>query len=209
MLYFNGLLYNTTTAIYIIQTMPQAKTLTKDELEIVLNAVNKRRHASRDRAMVLLTFWSGMRVGEIAALKIGDVLTSDGKVKDEIRLKPEQTKGSKHRTVMIGERLRQELIVYIGALKSANPESPLFPSQKCNSHFNANALAQKFKRIYALAGIDGATSHSGRRTFITQLANKGIGVRVLQSLAGHRSISTTQLYIDVNDEMKRQAVNMI
>lgn len=189
--------------------MPQAKTLTNDELERVLSAMSEGRYAARDRAMVLLSFWSGMRVGEIAALKIGDVLTSDGRVKDEIRLKPEQTKGSRHRTVMIGERLRHELIVYIGALKSVNPDSPLFLSQKGNSHFNANALAQKFRRIYELAGIDGATSHSGRRTFITQLASKGIGVRVLQSLAGHRSISTTQLYIDVNDEMKRYAVNLI
>jgi integrase/recombinase XerD len=62
---------------------------------------------------------------------------------------------------------------------------------------------------YERAGIDGATSHSGRRTFITELAAKGIGVRVLAALAGHRSIQTTQRYIDVNDEMMRNAVELI
>ena len=69
--------------------------------------------------------------------------------------------------------------------------------------------SQTFNTIYAGAGLDGATSHSGRRTFITTLASKGVGVRVLASLAGHRSIATTQAYIDVNDEMKRAAVELV
>jgi integrase/recombinase XerD len=60
-----------------------------------------------------------------------------------------------------------------------------------------------------MAGIDHASSHSGRRTFITNLASRGVGVRVLMSLANHRSISTTQAYIDVNDDMKRRAVELI
>ncbi|MNW04007.1 site-specific tyrosine recombinase XerC [compost metagenome] len=63
--------------------------------------------------------------------------------------------------------------------------------------------------MYKRAGIDGASSHSGRRTFITTLASKGVGVRVLASLAGHRSIATTQAYIDVNDDMKRRAVELV
>jgi integrase/recombinase XerD len=57
--------------------------------------------------------------------------------------------------------------------------------------------------------MTGATSHSGRRTFITKLADKGVGVRVLMALAGHRNITTTQAYIDVNDDMKRSAVELI
>lgn len=65
------------------------------------------------------------------------------------------------------------------------------------------------KLIYARAGIEGATSHSGRRTLINTLAHKGVGVRALASLAGHRSISTTQRYIDINDDHKRAAVELI
>jgi integrase/recombinase XerD len=59
------------------------------------------------------------------------------------------------------------------------------------------------------AGIENASSHSGRRTFITQLANKGVTVRVLASLAGHRSTASTPRYIDVNDEMNRSAVELV
>lgn len=62
---------------------------------------------------------------------------------------------------------------------------------------------------YRRANLQGASSHSGRRTFITTLAAKGVGVRVLAALAGHANITTTQRYIDVNDDMKRQAVALI
>ena len=59
------------------------------------------------------------------------------------------------------------------------------------------------------SGHKGATSHSGRRSFITELASKGVGVRVLAELSGHRSIATTQRYIDVNDDMLRKAVELV
>ena len=84
----------------------------------------------------------------------------------------------------------------------------------CTQHtprkgFSANTMTQHFHYLYKRAGIEGASSHSGRRTFITTLANRGVSVRLLASLAGHRSIATTQRYIDVNDEMKRQAVELV
>ena len=189
--------------------MPQAKTLNENELKIVLAIVAQGRHALRNRLMILLSYWSGMRVGEIAALRIGDVIHPDGTVFNEIRLSAEQTKGSQSRVVMVAERLRKEITSYCTQHKKLVLSAPLIYSQKSRLGFSANSLTQEFKTIYKRAGIEGATSHSGRRTFITVLANKGIGVRVLQSLAGHRSIATTQIYIDVNDEMKRAAVNLI
>ena len=149
-----------------------------------------------------------MRVGEVAALLISDILNADGSIKTEVRLLPEQTKGKHARTVFIGERLRKELATYISSIDVGDPTKPLFHTQK-RDHFTANTLCQHFHWLYRQAGIAGASSHSGRRTFITALANKGVGVRVLMALAGHRNISTTQAYIDVNDEMKRAAVELI
>ncbi len=75
--------------------------------------------------------------------------------------------------------------------------------------FSPNTLCQWFFWTYKRAGINNASSHSGRRSFITNLANKGIGVRVLASLAGHKSIAVTQQYIDTNDDIKRNAVELI
>ncbi len=75
--------------------------------------------------------------------------------------------------------------------------------------FSANTMTQHFHYLYTRAGVDGGSSHSGRRTFITTLANKGVSVRLLASLVRHANISTTQRYIDVNDEMKRNAVELV
>jgi integrase/recombinase XerD len=59
------------------------------------------------------------------------------------------------------------------------------------------------------AGVKGATSHSGRRTFITKLASKGVSAKALMTLAGHKHLSTTQRYIEVNDAMLRAAVDLL
>ena len=186
--------------------MPQARTLTHKELRRVLDYVASRPHAARNRLVLLMTHWAGMRVGEVAALRVCDVLGQDGTVKAEIRLDAQRTKGKHARTVFLGDKLRKEIAAYAKTLDGQ--QGQLFRTQK-RAHFTANSLCQTLKAIYAQAGMDGASSHSGRRSFITTLASKGVGVRVLASLAGHRSIATTQLYIDVNDDMKRSAVELV
>lgn len=189
--------------------MAQAKTLSNKELKKVLAIASQTRHAERDRAMVMMSFMAGMRVGEIAALKIGDVLNADGSIKDQINLKPDQTKGSRGRTVIVGEKLRGELSTYTATLKHRESERSLFCSQRSRNGFSANTLCKRFAHIYDQAAIQGGSSHSGRRTFITTLANKGVGVRVLMALAGHRNMSTTQRYIDLNEEMLKTAINLL
>ena len=188
----------------------QAKTLTAAELRRALDYVATRRHAARNRAMLMSMYLAGLRVGECAALTYGDVVDSEGAVRDEIRLTAEQTKGRHARAVFVSERLRKELALYVKSQPSADPLRKLFCTQKRGvKGFTANTLCQHFFYLFRRAGIEGATSHSPRRTFITNLAEKGVSVRVLQSLAGHRNISTTQAYIDVNDAMKRKAIELI
>lgn len=187
--------------------MAQAKALTQHELEQVLNYVLTKKYEARDRALVLTSFLSGMRAKEIASLRFKDVVNEDGTIKTEIRLTAEMTKGKHGRTVFLNERLRNELASYIETRATNHPQMPLFFTSN-RAGFNANGLCQHFWWLYKRAGISGASSHSGRRTFITKLAEKGISVRVLASLAGHRSIAVTQRYIDVNDDMKRRAVEL-
>ena len=186
--------------------MSQAKTLTAKDLRRVLDHVATRPQAARNRLMLLMTHFAGMRIGEVAALRVSDVMAADGTAKPEIRLAPEQTKGKHARTVFVSERLRKEIAVYIKTIDKA--QTHVFATQK-HPAFSANSACQLLNAIYQRAGIDGASSHSGRRSFITALANKGVGVRVLAALAGHRSITTTQKYIDVNDAMQRAAVELI
>ena len=137
------------------------------------------------------------------------VLDSDGKIKTEIYLSAEQTKGSKSGTVFVSDKLRKELQAYVKSVPYKSITDKLFYSQKRPiDGWNSNTLCQFFHYLFKNCGIDGASSHSPRRTAITNLADKGVSVRVLQSIARHANISTTQCYIDVNDDMKRKAVEL-
>lgn len=188
--------------------MAQAKTLTEKDMRKILSYIATRKYAARDRAMLMVTHLAGMRVGEVATLKIGDVVAADGTLKDEIRLLAEQTKGNFARSVFLSEKLHKELSSYLARIDKSDIDRPLFKTQK-SLGFTANTLCQHFHYLYKRAGIDGASSHSGRRTFITNLAAKGVGVRVIMGLSGHRALSSVQCYIDCNDDQKRRAVELI
>ncbi len=199
--------------------MAQARVLTEREIKKVLQYCTQHKHPSRNRAMLLSTHLAGLRVGEVAALKVSDVLNREGEIKDEIYLSADQTKGSRGRTVLVPKRLQIELKQYLqakyglerlAAVSLTDTSIALFHTQKHPKRgFSANTLAQHFHYLYQRSGIVGASSHSGRRGFITNLADKGVHVRVLMALAGHQSIATTQKYIDLNPKMMRTAVEMI
>ena len=187
--------------------MKQAQVLTERDIKEILAYVIRSAYPARNRCMFQLMLYSGMRVGEIAALNKGDVINEDGRVREQIQLKPHQTKGSKARTVLLNTQARWELDLYLrGDRRSA--DQALFLS-KVGKRFSANSLVQVLGRLYAGCGFNAATSHSTRRTFITTLAHKGVNVRVLAALAGHSNISTTQRYIDLNENVMRAAVELI
>ena len=188
--------------------MSQAKILNSVELRRVLDYVATRKHSARNRAMLLLTHLAGMRVGEVAALRINDVLNGDSTIKGEVRLMPEQTKGKYARTVYLNERMQKEIGQYLRVLRIKDPTKPLFYTQK-QAGFSANSLTQYFFYLYRAVGIDGASSHSGRRSFLTGLANKGTAIHILKSLAGHRNISTTASYLYSNPSQLKAAVELI
>ena len=190
--------------------MAQAKTLTKEEMMRVLDYITKRKYAARNRAMMLLTHLAGLRIGEVACLRWSDVMNLEGAVKDEIRLLPDMTKGRHARTVFVNIRLREELAAYAAQARCVDRGYPFFASQKSvKAGFSANSLAQTFALLYAGAGLEGASSHSGRRTFLTNLANKGTAIHILKTLAGHRSISTTAAYLYSSPSQLKAAVELV
>ncbi len=176
--------------------MAQAKTLTPVELEQVLAFIGTKKYAERNRCMLLLTHYAGLRVGEVASLRWQDVVNGDGSIKEEIRLLPDMTKGRHARTVFVSNKLREEVQAYVTKTKCVNRSYPLFSSQKSIKRgFSANSLSQTLTQLYLSAGIEGASSHSGRRSFLTNLANKGTAIHLLKTLAGHRNIQTTAAYL--------------
>lgn len=199
--------------------MPQARVLTESEIKKVLKVISLRRHAARDRAIFLIGLYSGMRAKELSALRVCDVLTTESEVRDEIHLSSDQTKGKKGRTVILGKKARDEIKSYLCSrfkTKTLEPvlltdtSRPLFSTQKCPRRgFSPNTLAGHFCQLMREANIEGGSSHSCRRTFITSLAHKGVSVRVLQALAGHSNLQTTARYIEVNDAVMRRAVDLV
>ena len=188
--------------------MAQAKTLNQSEIDMVLRYINtKQKYSIRNRAILLTSCWSGMRVGEIAALRVCDVRNEDGTIKSEIRLSASQTKGNKGRVVFVNEKLRTELATYLKHYLPKDTSLPLFATEKSKG-FSANTLTQWFFWLYRKAGIK-ASSHSGRRTFATNLASNGVGIKVLQHLKGHKDIQTTSIYIFASDDMMRKAVELV
>ncbi len=188
--------------------MAQAKTLSQAELDQLLRYASTRKYPERNRALILTSFLTGMRVAEIASLKMGDVVNEDGTINNEIRLAASQTKGGHPRTVYISSKLKVELEQYLATRHVRFNDVPFFHTGS-KLGFSPNGLCVWFFHLYRNAGISGASSHSGRRTLISGLANRGIGVRVLAEIAGHRSIAVTQKYIDVNPEMCRNAMELI
>ena len=190
--------------------MPQARVLTDHEQKRILAVVAQTKHAARNRMAFILSYQAGMRVGEIAALTIGDVFEADGKtVRSQIRLSSDITKCGHARVVFVSERLRRELERYRATLcDTVKQDRPLLQTQK-RTAFSPNTLCQLMGDLYDAAGLDGATSHSGRRWFITKLAHSGISAKVIMQLAGHKHLTTTQRYIEVNDDLMRAAVEVI
>ena len=124
------------------------------------------------------------------------------------RLLPPESAADKGRTVLLNQRLQAELAAYVQTIRVRDKKQPLFSTQR-SAGFTANSLTQVVNGIYKRVGLDGATSHSGRRGFLTNLAERGISARVMLALAGHSNMATTQRYIDLRPGMLRNAVELV
>ena len=196
--------------IYLEIKMAAAKSLTQAEISKVLEHIASTAYAQRNRVMFLLTAMAGLRVSEVAGLTIKDVRDEDGTVRAEVFFAAHRVKHNHARTVYLNTRLQQELADYIQSRTWIDDTQTLFPTHRGpRCAFTANTLTQHFYWLYKRAGVRGASSHSGRKTFLTSLASQGISVFVLAALAGHRSIATTQKYVTVHDDMKRKAVELV
>ena len=199
--------------------MSQAKVLTEKEVRKVLLHIASCKHSTRNRAMFVVLNATGMRVGELAALRLCDVLNPTGEIVEEIRLAADQTKGSRGRVVVLNQKAQEEIKNYLMtrfklkdlfAVTMTDTSRALFTTQKNpNRGFSASTLAQHFHYMYKGAGIMGASSHSSRRSFITKLSEMGVSVRVLMDLAGHRSLAVTQKYIESNPKLMHSAVELL
>jgi integrase len=195
----------------------QAKTLTDSQIARMLREVENSRYPLRDRVMVLLSVRAGLRAKEIALATWGMVLDADGNVSDTLELHDKASKGAKGgREIPLHPELRKALVALLAA-PSANGAPVTAETRICHSErelgLAPGSVQIFFQRLYQRLGLKGASSHSGRRTFVTSLAKKivaaGGSLRDVQQLAGHASLSTTQRYIEGSSDAKRKAIAML
>jgi integrase/recombinase XerD len=198
--------------------MAQARVLTEKDIKRVLSYIGTKRTAIRDRALVMTGLLTGMRAKELSSIRIADVLGSDAEIRDEIHLSSEMTKGSRGRTVLLNKKVREEIRNYLCERFKTKDLQPilltdtsraLFSNQRNNVRgFTANGMSKHLGQLFSDIGIDGASAHSLRRSYISKIASFGTSIRVIQKLAGHQDIKTTALYIEVSDSMLRKAVEL-
>jgi integrase/recombinase XerC len=190
-----------------------ARDLTPKDVQRLLDHVaSEGRNQTRNRLMVLLSVYSGLRASEIANLRWRMVLDEEGQVSDVLTLENSAAKKLSGRLIPLKAEVRHSLIDYLAEIGKIDPNGYILMSQQ-SGRLKPQSIINWFRSIYSQIGLEGASSHSGRRYFVTIAARKifeaGGSLRDVQDLAGHRSIATTQLYIARNSEAQRKVVELI
>lgn len=188
-----------------------ARVLVGADVRRLLRHIHSHRHPLRDRTMVLLSFKAGLRACEIAGLDWRMVLSADGTLSNQLIVARSIAKNGYARRLPIHPELWASLNK-LHAAQGCPVNGPIILSER-GDRMRAGSVVNWFRATYAALGLDGCSSHSGRRTFITKsarlLARTGGSLRDVQELAGHRSLSTTERYIQGDRAIQRKLVRLI
>jgi integrase/recombinase XerD len=189
----------------------QAKTLSKGQVEAVLGYLAKTRWPARNRVIFLLSAKAGLRAKEIARLTWWMTNDPQGEIGRAICLQDSASKGRSGRMIPLNDEVRDALIEYRKEVLSFT--GPFVISTERALSTSPQAIVNMFQRWYRDLGFVGCSSHSGRRTFITNAARKistvGGSLRDVQMLAGHTNLRTTQRYIDANPDAQNKVVDLV
>jgi integrase len=192
----------------------QAKIPSDHQQQALLAWLETRKHADRNRLIVLLSYKAGLRAKEIAALKWSMVMNAEGDIGDHIHLTNEASKGKSGRVIALNKDLKKQLIKIkeIDGITIGDAGQSVIQTQR-GQGTSAQVIVNSFGEWYRKLGFVGCSSHSGRRSFITQAARKvslvGGSLRDVQALAGHASLTTTSRYIETDAEAQQKLVNIV
>jgi len=187
----------------------QAKILSEDDLHDLLVYASTSRNPARNRVIVLLSAKAGLRAGEIANITWDMVVDPNGAIGTVLGLRDHAAKKRSGRLIPLHKDLRNALANWRGV---ASGTGAVVLSERGRA-MTPPSIVVWFARAYRAIGLQGCSSHSGRRTFITRAARlvhkAGGSLRDVQLLAGHRSIQTTQRYIDGDSDAQRKLVSLM
>jgi integrase len=189
----------------------QAKILSSADVDDLLVFASCTRNSLRNRVLVLLSAKAGLRAGEIANLTWDMVLGPTGQISGMIELRDHAAKKGSGRVIPIHPELRDALAALHNV--AAQSKSNRVVRSERGGAMTPLSIVVWFSRAFKNIGLQGCSSHSGRRTFVTRAARMvhkaGGSLRDVQLLAGHRSIQTTQRYIEGDSDAQRKLVSLI
>jgi len=191
----------------------QAKIINQNMAQGMLHYLQGTRHPARNILIYLLSEKGGCRAKEIASLTWSMVQDAEGNVCDEIILTNSASKGKNGgRIIPMAKVLHEAILIHKNASKNTEPHQRLIQTERA-SKTTAQVIVNLFQKWFGDMGYEGCSSHSGRRTFITNAAKKitsvGGSLRDIQYLSGHSSLQTTQRYIEGDSEARRKVVDLI
>ena len=193
----------------------QAKIMTPQQEKVVLSYVSESRDPLRNKVIFLLSVKAGLRAKEIASLRWEMLMESDGSLGDYLNLTNQASKGSGGRKIPLNASLKSsltDLFLLVRERPHFSPERSVIRTERSAST-SPQVIVNLFSRWYTALGFVGCSSHSGRRTFITNIAKKislvGGSMRDIQELAGHSSLQITQRYIEGDELAKQKVVGLI
>ncbi len=188
-----------------------ARVLEPDSVRILLEHARRQRYPIRNTAIILLSFKAGLRACEISGLEWSMVLKSNGEIDDYIRIAHFIAKMGKARTIPMHSDIKH-ILTKLQKTKKYPENGPLICSERGGA-ISARSIVNWFSITYSELGFYGCSSHSGRRTFITNaarlLGKSGGSLRDVQRLAGHANLNTTELYIQGSEAAQRKLVELI
>jgi len=194
----------------------QAKVITEAQVKAISAYLASTRNAKRDVVVFLLSVKAGLRAKEIAALQWRMVMTPDGKVGQTINLPNQASKGQSGRVIPINKTLHTALLdLYLDEVQSKHfdADEAFVVRTERSKRTTPQVIVNMFASWYRRLGLIGCSSHSGRRSFVTNAAKKislaGGSLRDVMLLVGHKSLSTTQRYIEYDTDAQRRVVDMI
>lgn len=165
--------------------------LSSKEVMSLLGAVQNPGH----RLMLSLLYGSGLRVGELVALNIGDIDL------DSARIHVRRGKGAKDRYVVLPRSLIPELTLL---MKGRPGSAPVFVSRN-NTRYRIRSVQAVFEKARGKTEIrKKASCHTLRHSFATHLLERGTDVRVIQGQLGHKNLKTTMMYTHLTDDILRK-----
>jgi integrase len=194
----------------------QSKTLNKSQIQMVSNHLRNGRNGLRNQTIFLLSVKSGLRAKEISQLSWKEVCNSDGAVDTQINLTDQTSKGNSGRVIPLHKSVRENLIELLERHRkyyAFNIDTSFIVRTERSPFTTSQTIINMFQKWYRTLGLIGCSSHSGRRTFITETSKKislvGGSLRDIQMMAGHSSLQTTQRYIDGDSQSQRKVVDLI